>query len=503
MAKITSSIASYKDSLIVCIVVCENDINKINLIKNTWFKLGATDYKYYFIIDDIYDFGKDESFIYINNLNLDTHFNIFRYFYSFNYDFIYISYLDSFLNINNLIKFLNSLDSTKKLYIGGHGDYRTINDNKYYFHSHSPGIVLTKPATNLLLDENLMVNYNIECSNNGLINLSGVALGYYATIYNFQLINNPNFYYCNWKGEPCHPNKTNITNLICCFNMDEQNMIEYYNYILNHKPQNFTDQTLVICPGGGLGNVLFQYFAGYSLSKQYNCKVYYQKNYNYWRGDMNKYRMFQHLDFINIEDINQQNFSDYNEKDFFYNPIKLENKNYKIFGYYQSFKYSEKYIDQIKFDLFYNLSTLYFNIEKKYFEMKNSKETCLIHVRRGDYLQYHNVHPICKDEYYIKGIQAIPDCKYLVFSDDINFIKNWSVFKNQDYEIVDLIDPEETLILMSMCDNFIIANSTLSLVAYLLRNNKNAKLVGPKIWFGDAGYKYKIEDIIPSNAILI
>jgi hypothetical protein len=213
--------------------------------------------------------------------------------------------------------------------------------------------------------------------------------------------------------------------------------------------------------------------------------------------------MFQHLDFINIEDINQENFSEYNEKDFFYNPINLENKNYKIFGYYQSFKYSEKYIDQIKFDLFYNLSTLYFNIEKKYFEMKNSKETCLIHVRRGDYLQYHNVHPTCKDEYYIKGIQTIPNCKYLVFSDDINFIKTWAVLKNQDYEIVDLIDPEETLILMSMCDNFIIANSTLSLVAYLLRNNKNAKLVGPKIWFGDAGYKYKIEDIIPFNGILI
>ena len=56
---------------------------------------------------------------------------------------------------------------------------------------------------------------------------------------------------------------------------------------------------------------------------------------------------------------------------------------------------------------------------------------------------------------------------------------------------------------MTFCDNFIIANSTLSLVAYLLRNNQTAKIVAPKKWFGSVGYKYKIEDIVPPETILI
>ncbi len=56
---------------------------------------------------------------------------------------------------------------------------------------------------------------------------------------------------------------------------------------------------------------------------------------------------------------------------------------------------------------------------------------------------------------------------------------------------------------MSLCDNFIIANSTLSLCSYLLRKKKDAKIVGPKIWFGSGGYKYKIEDILPPNTIII
>ena len=90
-----------------------------------------------------------------------------------------------------------------------------------------------------------------------------------------------------------------------------------------------------------------------------------------------------------------------------------------------------------------------------------------------------------------------------IFSDDMNYISNWSILKNIDHEIIDLNDPEELLVFMSFCDNFIIANSTLSLVAYLLRNNKNGKIVGPRNWFGSVGYKYKIEDIVPSETILI
>ena len=213
--------------------------------------------------------------------------------------------------------------------------------------------------------------------------------------------------------------------------------------------------------------------------------------------------MFQHLDFIDFNACDTSSYYDYNELHFYHYDIKLTRKNYKISGYYQSYKYSHKYIQEIKNELFYNIASTYFLMEKKYYEIKNNKTTCLIHVRRGDYLMYSNVHPTCSDSYYQEAIKLIPDCKYLICSDDLNYVKNWNFIQNLDYELIDLDNPEELLVFMTFCDNFIIANSTLSLVAYLLRNNKNAKIVGPKTWFGPAGYKYKIEDIVPPETILI
>lgn len=484
----------------ICIVINENNINKINIIRETYINLIKDDnIKYYFIISNKYKKQSTDEEIYIDIEN-DVHFNIIRYFDSYNYDFILITYEDSFVNIKNLITLLTKYESKDKLYIGGHGDYRTINNTKFWFHSYTPGVVLSKGATKLLLDSNLMINYNKLC-NNDLKNLSGVAIGFYAHLLNIKIITNNNFHYCNWKGIPCHVNNVNIKDIICCYNMSKDDMYNYYKSLFINN--NFTGMNLIILPGGGLGNILFQYFVGYSLGKQYNCKVYYQINYNYWRGDINKYKMLQHPNFIDLNNINHDSFSDYNEKDFFYNQIELEEKNYKISGYYQSYKYSEKYINEIRDELFFNIASLYFQIEKYYHSILKDKQTCLIHVRRGDYLMYHNVHPILSDEYYRKAIEVIPNCKYFVFSDDNNYVSNWSVLKGLDYEIININDPEEILIFMSLCDNFIIANSTLSLVAYLLRKNKNAKLVGPKTWFGDAGYKHKIEDIIPPNGILI
>ena len=498
----------------ICIIVTENNINKLKAIENTWLKNITENFKYFFFIDKslitLFDIKESENYIYINNLNYDSHFSIIRYLNNFEYDFIMITYLNSYINIVNLQKLINTLDKNDEFYIGGHGDYRTVNNIKFYFHSYMPGIILSKNTCNSFLDLQLMENYSIVCTND-LKNLSGIAIAYYVNLFNIKCIINDNFYYCNWKGNPCHVYNNNIDDLICCSNMEINDMISFYNmlnepyFLSSEKTQNSLENNMhiIICPGGGLGNILFQYFNSYVLSKKYNCKVSYQCNYNYWRGDMNKYKMFQHLDFIDFNSSDLTNYLDYNEKYYYYYDNKLERKNYKISGYWQSFKYSEKYIDDIKNELFFNIASIYYNIEQKYFNIKNNKKTCLIHVRRGDYLGLSNVHPTCNDAYYQEAIKLIPNCKYLIFSDDIQFISKWQVLDKLDYEIVDLTEPEEVLILMSLCDNFIIANSTLSLCAYLLRNNKNAKLVAPKNWFGATSYKYKIEDIIPPEGILI
>lgn len=493
--------------IIICIVVLENNIDKIHTIQNTWCKQCSNNIKYYFIIDDKLDYKhKSENYIYLKNLENDTHFSIFRHFSDIDYDFMLVTYINSFVNIPNLVKLVKTLDPNDDYYIGGHGDYRVINNTKFYFHSYTPGILLSKPATNSLLDKNLMSDYNKVCTNKDLLNLSGVAIAYYVKVFNIKLIINDNFYFCNWRGHPCHTYDMNTENLICCSNMEINDMLNYYKTLDTNEDTNEIENKemhIIICPGGGLGNILFQYFNGYVLSKKNNCKISYQSNYTYWRGCISKYKMFQHLDFIDLNNINNDLYYDYNEKHFHYYDIKLSRKNYKISGYYQSYKYSYNYVKEIKNELFYNIASTYYLMESKYYKIKTDKPTCLIHVRRGDYLMYSNVHPVCSDNYYSEAIKLIPNCKYLVFSDDINYVSNWSVLKNVEHEIIDINDPEELLVFMTFCDNFIIANSTLSLVAYILRNNKDAKIVGPKIWFGPAGYKYKIEDIVPPETILI
>ncbi len=503
--------------IVICIILLDDNYDNINLIENTWLKINNLNINYYFFIDKKYELIENNKYIYLDNLLIDNHFVIINWLnlYKDDYDFVLFTYCESYVNLNNLLFYLESLDSSKKLYIGGHGDKRIINNIEFHFHSYTPGIVLTKNTINYFNDistEILFDEYNLVCekTNINLKNLSGVALGYYSKIYNIELIDSDHFNYCNCDGYPCHIKKKNKNKIICCANMTNNNIQEFYNYLMI-KPQIkpiFKPITLFICPNGGLGNILFQYFFGYSMSKKYNCLVYYKINYNYWRGDINKYQIFKHLNFLDFSDDDINNHKIYNDTNLIYNEINFNtNYNYIISGNFQSYKYFIHLIDDIKKELFSQIPEIYNEIILKYFKISNDKQTCLIHVRRGDYLMFSNIHPICSDEYYIKAISEInkqKDIKYLIFSDDINYIKNWPIIKSLDYYIVEEVEPIKTILLMSFCDNFIIANSSMSLVAYYLRNNKNAKLIGPSKWFQSGTIKYKIDDIIiPNNNIII
>ena len=520
--------------IIICVILLNDNFDNIKLLENTWLKNidnnlnKNNNINYHYFIDKKYELNNNElnndelnKYIYLDNLLIDNHFVIIKwlainqlYINQNDYDYVLFTYCESYVNLNNLLIYLETLESSKKLYIGGHGDKRIINNTEFHFHSYTPGIVLTKNTINYFneLDTKILFNeYNLLCekTNINLKNLSGVALGYYSKIYNIELINSDHFNYCNCNGYPCHINKKNKNKIICCANMTNDNILEFYNYLML-KPitLSFKPITLFICPSGGLGNILFQYFFGYSMSKKYNCSVYYKINYNYWRGDINKYKIFKHLNFLDFSDEDINNNKIYNDSNLIYNEINFNtNYNYIICGNFQSYKYFIHLIDDIKKELFSQIPEIYNEILLKYVKLSNDKQTCLIHVRRGDYLMFTNVHPICSDEYYIKAISEInkqKDIRYLIFSDDINYIKNWPIIKALDYYIVEEVDPVKTILLMSFCDNFIIANSSMSLVAYYLRNNINAKLIGPSKWFQSGTIKYKIDDIIdPNNNLII
>ena len=87
---------------------------------------------------------------------------------------------------------------------------------------------------------------------------------------------------------------------------------------------------------------------------------------------------------------------------------------------------------------------------------------------------------------------------FLIFSDDINWAKQ--NFDNKNLYFSESNDELFDFILMSKCDNNIIANSSFSWWASYLNKNKNKTIVSPKKWFNPiSNLNYK--DILPEDWI--
>lgn len=120
-------------------------------------------------------------------------------------------------------------------------------------------------------------------------------------------------------------------------------------------------------------------------------------------------------------------------------------------------------------------------------EIKKSESVCVT-IRRGDFLseKYISELNVCSSEYFnqaMKEIQKeIPNCKFFIFSDDIEDVKKTMNFPDDAvYESGD--DPVwEKLRLMYSCKHFIISNSTFSWWAQYLSRNENKIVYAPSPW---------------------
>jgi len=180
--------------------------------------------------------------------------------------------------------------------------------------------------------------------------------------------------------------------------------------------------------------------------------------------------------------------------------------NWDLGGYLQS----EKYFEHCK-DLVFSYLELkddYVNVIKdKYGDILNQKN-CAIHVRRGDYLKFPAYHPVMSMDYYNKAISHFDeDTMFIVFSNDMQWCKNnfigdrFIFIENGDKSLGGDVIVEHNL--MSMCQNFITANSSFSLWASILSKNPNKKIICPSTWFGPAIAHYKLDDMYPKNSIII
>jgi len=140
-------------------------------------------------------------------------------------------------------------------------------------------------------------------------------------------------------------------------------------------------------------------------------------------------------------------------------------------------------------------------------QIKQSTSVSL-HARRGDYVKNPRVlyeFGMCSQGYYeaaMKKIETIaPNPTYYVFSDDIEWVKNNLPVGSSAVFVKDpAITDTEELMLMSLCQHNIIANSSFSWWGAWLNQNPHKQVVAPTPWFDHQAYD---PSLIPPSWVTI
>jgi hypothetical protein len=265
---------------------------------------------------------------------------------------------------------------------------------------------------------------------------------------------------------------------------------------------------------GGLGNQLFQYIYGLYVSHLSDSKLVIDDswlNHSNSRStdildfqllgnvDKDPIESFQILRILqplirrseltrNLLSIDFPNEPGYLERD-------LSTVGEKLFGYYQSYLYYEACKEnELIPESFWSLRTP----SKKYIKIKEELEKYSftgIHIRGGDYInnpKYANL----TLKYYQEALERISlNHEIIVFSDDPQYVRqNFQTFSsNRILSSHDCTAPE-TLLLMTLGQGLVMANSTFSFWSGMI--NKNQKVIAPSRWFANEKHPNKL---FPSN----
>tara|TARA_R110000751_G_scaffold273984_2_gene374844 strand:+ start:1562 stop:2335 length:774 start_codon:yes stop_codon:yes gene_type:complete len=250
---------------------------------------------------------------------------------------------------------------------------------------------------------------------------------------------------------------------------------------------------------GGLGNQIFQVCAALSLALENNDEFKLDESTHLLPNQGRKCKNYIKNIFRNL------NFSSnlliknvYHEPQFNYKKINYL-PDLCLVGYFQSEKYFKEYSREVRDLLAPDPQTLSC-IKNKYGEILK-KNTVALHVRRGDYMNSPEYHPVCTLKYYNQAIQHFSrDSVFLVFSDDIKWCK--SIFKGDAFIFVENNEDYVDLYLISLCKHAIIANSSFGWWGAWLNNNKNKMIIAPQTWFGNSA-QHNTKDLYCDGWVII
>lgn len=206
------------------------------------------------------------------------------------------------------------------------------------------------------------------------------------------------------------------------------------------------------------------------------------------------------------------------DEDLFNNPPE----DASLYGFFQSEKYFLNVVDEVKKDFTFKNEILEPCIEFISKVTSFYGKTVSLHIRRGDYLTNSANHYNLSLEWYSEAIKKFPEHTVLIFSDDIEWCKEQSIFdedrfmfsETKDGKVVrsdgrwdsSNMDHWYDLCLQSLCDDNIISNSTFSWWAAYLNKNSEKVVVSPdpsNKWFGPNNAHLDTKDLIPGDWILL
>ena len=281
---------------------------------------------------------------------------------------------------------------------------------------------------------------------------------------------------------------------------------------------NSNQKKVTVLLFGGLGNQLFQYFAGLATASAMNAtlclrpvkqSVFRQLNQDTgiaaidFQGSMKKSILPTKVQerilrmFLNSSgDISQMQKLGEKRK-WIVNDIDLEMlsrnepRNLLLVGYFQDLKYINFLKNAgLEIDLsLKNYSPWFLTLK---IEAKKSNPI-IIHIRRGDYAKFQNTIGLLDFKYYLSAINGIPsfsknEKEVWIFSDSISEAKDFLAFTGIPLENSRIIEPPadsteaESLILMSYGSALVTSNSTFSWWSAFLSRHASPIIV-PKKWF--------------------
>lgn len=243
---------------------------------------------------------------------------------------------------------------------------------------------------------------------------------------------------------------------------------------------------------GRLGNQMFQYalLLGIQAKKGYEIvldetltnSLELVKNFN-----INSCHFFNQRD-IRYEKTYKEEFFHYDRRLL----NKISDKS-NLEGYFQSYKYFEHCQDLVR-DQFTFKADLVSKAKEYIDNVRNQKQVVTLHVRRTDYVNLPNHHPLCSKSYYEAAINKFnqDETLFIVCSDDIEWCKQNINAKYIEYStnshFVDLC-------IMSLADHNIIANSSFSWWGSWLNKNPDKIVIAPNTWFGSYYFHWVLDDL--------